>query len=144
MRCIKRWYHLSNGYWLKVLLTHPMPNCWTNFGRRNEYTVDVAIGKTKRKVNDHYNCSRHSPKSMYLKSTNHKGGLEAFRHVMDFIDEYSTKLPKGSVISIQGSDAKREHVYSRVLRYGFIEAAWFTWYDTNASWNRKKFYFKEI
>lgn len=144
MKAIKRWYHLSNRYWLKIMLIHPMPDCWTMKGRLNEYMIDITVSKTKRKVNDHYNSTLRSPKSMYKKSTNHKGGFEVFKHVLNFIEEYSAKLPKGSIISIQGSDDKRTHVYSRILRYGFIAASWYVWYAPNDSCNKKTYYFKEI
>jgi hypothetical protein len=118
---LSRWYKLSNEYWLKCILLKPNKCDWVYEYSDRLYFIDVAVGKTKRVVNDHYNRTRRSPKSLYKKSSNYRGGLETFRVVLEFIEYVKEYLPKRSILRVEGADQKRIKVYSRLLRYGFEE-----------------------
>lgn len=98
--------------------------------------------KTKRMCNDHYCKTRKSPKKLHYKSTNHKqNGIEALTISLKSLLQFEKTLPVGSYIRIEGSDKQREHVYSRLLRYGYNQASW---YVPNRWWNGKVYYFKTI
>jgi hypothetical protein len=135
----KRWVHLSNGYWLKIMLFRPSRNMWSY--KPNIYLVDIVVAKTKRQVNDHYNSTRKSPKSLGFKSTNNRGGLESLTKTLEVLKECESILPKGSILRIEGSDERRRKVYGRLVRYGFVTASW---YAPNWRWHKEQYYFKEI
>jgi hypothetical protein len=134
-----KWVHLSNGYWLKIKVIKLWPCAWGYDSKI--HCIDIAVGKTRRIVNDHYSRRRRSPKSLYNKSSNNKGGLEALIKTMEFIQEYISIVPKGTTIRIEGSNEQRVKVYSRLLRYGFKTAFY---YAPNCHWHKKQYYFKEI
>lgn len=139
MKCKKKWYKLKNGYWLKILLIKADPRYWGYTDKT--FFVDIAVGKTKRIVNNHYSKTCHSPKSLRNKSSNNKGGIEALLITLQYIQEIEQSLPKNSIIRIEGSNEQRINVYSRLKKYGFIEAFWNA---PKCHWHKKKYYFKEI
>lgn len=132
------WHKLHNGYWLKVRFLKAS-KYFHNSG--NLWFVDIAVGKSKRQVNDHYNTTQKSPKKLRNKSTNNKGGLEALRLTLQDIQEFIKILPSGSKLQIEGSDEQRRHVYSRLLRYGFIGASW---YAPENHWHKQTYYWIEV
>ena len=135
----KKWVPLSNGYWLKILVLQMTRNmrCYA----KNIYMLDICVGKTKRIVNDHYNSKRRSPKSLFQKSSNNKGGIEVYLKTLDYIDELKSILPKGSILRIEGSDDKRKRAYKILLRHGFKSASF---YDPYFRWHKEIYYFLEI
>lgn len=139
MKGTKKWIKLSNGYWLKILLFRPRKCMWCYDPKL--YLLDICVGKTKRIVNDHYNCTSKSPKRLWQKSTNKRGGLEALLKTIEYVEELSTRLPKGSIIRVEGSDDKRTRAYRRLLKYGFKEA---NFYAPNCRWHKGTYYFKVL
>jgi hypothetical protein len=110
---------------------------WNN---NNVFSISITIGKTKRIVNNHYNSTKKSPKSLFKKSSNNKGGIESLLVTLNYIFDFLKILPKGSIFFVEGSDDQRRHVYSRLLKYGFIEASW---YDPKSWFHKNKLYFIE-
>ena len=104
--------------------------------------MDIAVAKTKRKCNDHYCKTNKSPKNLKNVSSNHKqNGIEALNVALRSLLRFETMLPEGVTIRIEGSDEQRRHVYSRLLRYGYIQASWFA---PGKSWHGRAYYFKII
>lgn len=134
----KEWYKLGNGYWLKILFIK-VNKCVSEkyYCNPNAWLVSIAVGKTKRKVNDHYSKTYKSPKSLYLKSSNVKGGIESLIKTMESLKHFEKSLTKDSMVVIQGFNDQRTKVYSRLLRYGYKKAAW---NDESI----QDFYYKEI
>jgi hypothetical protein len=130
----KHWHKLTNGYWLKVLFIKLT-------GYYNLWAVDIAVGKTKRIVNDHYNKTKKSPKTLYNKSSNNKGGLEALKITLQDIQDFVKSLPGNNTILVNGSDEQRIHVYSRLLHHGFIQASYFV---PEKVWHKDIYYFLEV
>jgi hypothetical protein len=143
MKRVSEWHQLKNGYWLKI-----------NFYKASKYyfgvdtwLVDIAVAKTKRRVNDHYNRTRYSPKSLYHRSTNIKGGIESLLITLDALKRFESTLPKGSVIRVEGTDEQRTKVYSRLLTYGYTLATWWSEKCIDCEQNQcelKYYYFKVI
>ena len=42
----------------------------------NVWCVSIAVSKTRRRVNDHYCKTYNSPKTLFLKKSNVKGGIK--------------------------------------------------------------------
>lgn len=104
--------------------------------------MDIVVAKSKRKCNDHHYKTRKSPKKLKNKSTNHKqNSIEVLSTSLKSLLQFENTLSKGSCIRIEGSDEQRIHVYSRLLKYGYIQASW---YAPNKWWNGKVYYFKTI
>ena len=139
MKMIKEWHKLSNGYWLKIMFI------FTNFKKwgfnEKVWLIDIAVGKTRRKINDHYNSTKKSPKCLNKKSTNHKGGIESLLITLKSMQKFEKTLNKGDTIIIESTDEQRSRVYSRLLRYGFTYASW---NDPGMPWHKLVFYFKEF
>jgi hypothetical protein len=136
---IKEWYQLSNGYWLKILYTYQHYQENHNYGT---WLMDIVVAKTKRQCNDHYCKTRNSPKKLKNKSSNHKqNSIEALSVSLKSLLQFEKTLPIGNSIRIEGSDEQRIHVYSRLLKYGYIQTSWYT---PNKWWNGKVYYFKTM
>lgn len=135
----KQQYQLKNKYWLKVVFFKSPFKKYDN--NKITWLMDIVVGKTKRQINDHFNSTRKSPKCLLNKSTNNKGGIESLLIALTCLKEFENTLPKGNIIRIEGCDEQRIKVYSRLLKYGFVQA---TWYEPKKSWHGKTYYLKEI
>jgi hypothetical protein len=139
MKILKEWHQLSNGYWLKILYTYQHYQENHNYG---VWLMDIVVAKTKRNCNDHYCKTKKSLKKLKNKSTNHKqNNVEALSISLKSLLQFEKTLPKGSSIRIEGSDNQRIHVYSRLLKYGYIQASW---YAPGKWWHEKIYYIKTI
>lgn len=138
MKSIKYWHQLKNGYWLKVVFfKSPFKEYDDN---KPTWLMDIAVAKTKRKINNHFNKTRRSPKCLLNKSTNNNGGIESLIVSLKILQEFEKTVKKGNRIRIEGCDEQRIKVYSRLLRYGFTQASWF---ELGKSWHGRVYYFKE-
>lgn len=139
MKCVTKNCQLRNRYWLKVVFCMVTKQEW-NY-HPNTWTVEIAVAKTRRKVNDHFRKSRDSPKRHYNESTNSKGGIESLVKALNILQDFEKTLPTGSNIIVEGTDDQRILVYSRLQRYGYKRTKWFA---PGEYWHGQVYYFKKI
>ena len=75
-----------------------------------------------------------------------KEGIEVFLKVIDYIGELQEKLPKGSILRIEGVDKQRRNVYKRLLKYTFKGKSFkvASFYAPDCGWNGEEYYFLEV